>query len=388
MYFQKVVGGPTLIDQFKNEIVRQYNINESTDKHFVRKMDSDTYKTSLVEATLLEYNALVTDAGAALGKGIAIGGTDALFYGDLGREIIKSHGDITKVKEYKAIKVMISIAKTTCNSTPKTPETDKFVDNLHIIDTLIASITKNKDLFEKVIAKESKLPNNTLKFGSMLYVSLVVLVTTTFQSLFSSSIEAVFDENVPNGNVKSFYFTYKGDLEENFEQLSLHLEAFNNGTYRNIFNELLHENLTLKEQYAFSRPLINKSNLMESLHDSNSKILNESLADLAVAFITSNSLTDALLIPIYLIRYMVYLFKYTAITLTQINDNINKSLGIIKDNNLSKEEFTDYKESNAVDNNDLDQKSTKAVSDTDGAVRKDKEVLEKQQQSSSNTIII
>lgn len=398
MLFMNSDGSFKNYNEAINSFVESYNKFNHKIPGFSKHLTPVQFKESLAEIALLEYSSMAGDIGFKLGSavfnGAVNGGLAVADFDEL--EGFKLDGDITHEPQYKSMMVMIQVATNTLNSLPtKSKQNIDFLERLFIFESLISELIKIKPHLVDAIKHETSNGNNksnTIQLVKAMYATLVISMVAIFSAFYSESIKASFDEST--NKLKSYSFEYdretNGDLEESLSLLNIQLQNIRKGKYLSLIKDLALDNREpLKESLnPLRRSILNKRSMVSLLEEKRANILNENIADLGMAFITSNMITDAILIPIYFIRYLTYLFKYGYHTISHVNENIKKSLDVLKNDKITKEQFVEYKTKSTVANNDFLQRSSKASELADDDIKKDKAELKHAQENSGNTIII
>jgi hypothetical protein len=372
-----------------NAMLMAYYMNNGTSEKEFRKLNENERRHLLGELVLQEYSALAYDMATALGKEFVKRleqdydnspkiaskiSSDRWAFANV------TKGDITKFPNYKQVKELVNYSLM-MNSHIQEPNEGNilFTDQMTELQTLLKHIEDHTDLFAKVIAYERENTSDEgsieeNKFGSSFFYVICTSTIDNISVLYNRSIKASIDFNVTPPKVKTLTFEYDGGNDEAAAMVQSVNNAFKKGNIRTIL-----KSLATKEgrKDLLGSGLLDKGNknLVNEANYYAGKLMHENIGDVAFAFISNNKFFDLLLLPIYILRYFIYLSKYTFKTYNQIADNIENSLRVTKNTNLSAAEFQDYKNTVSHDVHIKDQGDAFAFGRLDTKVQDDKALM-------------
>lgn len=226
-------------------------------------------------------------------------------------------GDVTRVKHYDDVKVILSHIALGSNSGART---DKNVYAAAVeIQTLLSNLERNKGIFKKAIQQESVEGNREIVLSY--FRSLCFLVFSSANNLYSSCLKADINNNMTPPLVDSFYFVWNEDMETAIRTIADINSTFRSG----------------KAITAITGAL------REALEDGQDKALSEGVIDTAFGLITHFKVLDALvLLPIYLIRMVTYWILFSYESIKNLHNDIADTRRIIEKRSVSESEYDDY----------------------------------------------
>jgi hypothetical protein len=400
----KFVGLTNLLEN----AMRDYYENKDTNKFAFSKLSHNEKKQCLSELVLTEYAELAAQVASlgvdALRKQLDkqdMSTTQIITQMGLNKSVHTSMGDVTKLPEYHHVNYIVEYSLK-LNSAYPNPSHFQMAYNqaMGTVARGLEVLRNNKDLFRNALQKElhyvgeNDLPNRII---SLFFFSLCYELFNTANLLFGKCFQAEFDFNKRPAMVTSIKFEYDGKSHE--EDLA-YLEAVNDWASKGAMRDYLLKfdlNANDKEYIAkefknFNQIAVrNESSLRELLGTHTSKLLTENVGDVAFAFISSSKVLDLLFLPIYIIRYLIYLMKYTIVSYDLISKQIKSSVDILKKQSLTHEEYMKYKSHAEQISNEDERASTMAYSKLEDHVKEDKaSILHVKQTAgaSTNSILI
>lgn len=338
-------------------------INEDVTESAWRGLSLSEKKEQTAMALIAEYTSFlkedaetsVKDAAAGVKSEFQPSSSLSVAYFN---KILASNGNIAKCPNYASNITLISYARDLTQGKPSTKGGALFLAKLMVLDQAIHQLTKYANSFEKAILAEAKNESNEKnRIISEYFLSLVVAIDVGVDTLYSSCIKADIDYNNKPAIVKTVKFECNDStfLEEHF-------------TVLHYFNSL-----------AISGKLtgILDTGKLEQLQDAKDKVLKEkvNILDVAFSLLTTNKYTDLLFLPLYGIRYVVYMAKFLTSAYARINFSIDKSIEMIKKNKVTEEEFVSYSSQATKKAMAVDQASKKAAINVSEDIRTSKNAI-------------
>lgn len=401
---KKFVGLNNLIES----AIRDYYENENTNRFAFSKLNENEKKQYLSEVILTEYAELATQIASlgvtALKQQLDSKGKNEkvqiITQAGLDKVIYNSMGDVTKLPEYHHVSYIVEYSKK-LNAVYPNPNAFQVAYNnaIYTIHNCLEILKSHKEVFKSAIQKELKYaaPDELeQRVISMFFFSLAYELFNTANLLFGKCFVAEFDFNRRPATASNIRFEYDGKSHE--EDLA-YLEAINSwakkGAMRDYlirFDVLTNERKEVSKEFEKENRIVIRNESLRSLLDRHtSRLLNENIGDVAYAFISSSKVLDLLFLPVYIIRYLIYLMKYTTVSYSLISKQIKDSVDILKKQNLTHDEYIKYKEqANAISNED-ERASTMAYARLEDHVKEDKaNILHAKQtaDNGSNSILI
>lgn len=282
-------------------------------------------------------------------------------------DLERSGGDITKTSYYKTVGDLMKYSNSVndqmiIGSTGSVSKgMSDYSNATAAIQQCIRYMEGNANNFRSAISKE-RTTANSRKLASMLYQSIVYLIQTTADILYSSSISADFDYNVKPPVAKNITFVYEsGLIDEALEAIRTLNLALSNGTIRKFLSTGLQEDL----DFAL-----------------NQVSLNENIGDVVFSLISHFKMTDAIiLLPIYLIRMVTYVIYYCYKLFKKISFNIEQSIELQKSKIVTRDQFDKYKHDTSKQGRVVGQNIRRAETTLEMEAGNDKNALNRMQQS-------
>lgn len=394
----KFVGLTNLIES----AIRDYYENENTNRFAFSKLTENEKKQCLSEVILTEYAELATQITSlgvtALKNHLEKSEHDKIQIIDqtgLNKVIFNSMGDVTKLPEYHHVEYIVSYSKK-LNSIYPNPNAFQVAYNNAIttIHNGLEVLRTHKELFKQAIQKELKytsadsLENRVI---SLFFFSLAYELFNTANLLFGKCFVADFDFNRRPALATNIKFEYDGKSHE--EDLA-YLEAVNSWASKGAMRDYLIKFDVLAGERDFMAKEYKKANYipvkrmnegLRSLLDRHtSRLLNENIGDVAYAFISSSKVLDLLFLPVYVIRYLIYLMKYTVVSYSLISKQIKDSVDILKKQNLNHDDYMKFKEKAEAASNEDERASHMAYARLDDHVKEDKANILHAKQTADN----
>lgn len=274
------------------------------------------------------------------------------------QQISKSAGDIRKVQDAANVRELLRFAISTNNSyTGSASKSDlySFINVANNITDLFDKMAASANDFKKAMIREASVASDK-RFVTNLYMSLAYLITVTGSVVYSSSLEADFDYTSAKPIVKNLYFSYKSDaVPEQVKYIGFAADQFRKGSQKKILQGMLNE------EFEFAEERI---------------ALNENIFDVIVGLVAkSDLLSDLFLMPVYLLRWVVFSIKYLVGSIKSVSDNIAESIALQKQQLVTKDQFDDYKQRSNKLAFSMNQTAMKADSAVELEASKDKKTL-------------
>ena len=391
----KPVVGAKLIEGFAKDYFLGDNVRETE----YRKLSVKEKKHLITEMVLTEYAGLMQDM---TNKALAIFGRDVTQDGksirqarmtEIGTVLNESHyGDVTKLKAYNAIDHIIRYSKEVNSAAPHpTPEQQAYLDAIIVCETGIGYLKSHTAQFQAAIQKELPLIQEGHALDravvAYLFYSVMYNIFNTANLIFGISFVADFDYTKKPPIANNIRFEFDG--KEHVEDLAF-IENFNNfastGQLKEFLNKIDHTAPNMDKQAYLNNinnpnhsAAIVKESCIPSFRDyldrATSNMLSENVGDVAMAFMTSNKVLDLVFLPIYFIRYMIYLAKYIVVSYKNVSASIQRSLDILKKQNLTSDEYQAYKHTMEKESMEDERGSDRAYATLDSHVKEDKALV-------------
>ena len=389
----KFVGLKNLLEN----AIRDYYENEDTDKNAFRKLSKSDKRHQLSEMVLHEY-AEIAQQVISLGINVIKNEIEKsnvqerlLTNSGLDLVVMRSLGDVTKLPEYTHINYIIKYSKelNAANKNPNAFET-AYTNAIITCETTLNLLRTNAPYFKEAIQRENTtVTSNKVeeRVVGLFFYSIVYQLFNTTNLLFGKCFNAEFNFNNRPVIAKHIRFEYDGKSHE--EDLAF-LEAFNSyskqGGLRDFlikFDSAKNDRKDIADVARLNKRIVTEGCLRDQLNHYSPKLLTENVGDVAFAFISSSKVLDLLFLPIYIIRYMIYLFKYTVVSYSMISNQIGKSVEILKKQSLTQDDFRTFK-ADINEASDKDERaSTMAYSRLESHVKEDKANINNLKQSSA-----
>ena len=284
-------------------------------------------------------------------------------------KVLASKGDIKKTPNYTNNRALLSYARSVVHAAKATPESDAFMKKLTEFELALTNLEKYAPDFGKVIEQENKdYPDEKKRILTQFFTNLVVAVDVGIDVLYSSSIKANIDYSRNPAFVASVYFECKKDfMDEHITLVHYFNSLATTGKLRNILT----------------------SGATATLLDAKSRILKEeNIIDVVFTILTSNKWTELLLLPLYLIRGVVYLVKYMSATYQKITSSVAESIAMIRKQTVTEEEFKSYKKQADSKALMFEQASKKAAIDISDSAKDNRDAIKELNSSVSASVMI
>jgi hypothetical protein len=364
------------LNKFIDEYTSKFYLNEDVNPDSYRKLSLKDKQLTTSHLTLLEFASIKELIGNITKKAKkndfdleALQKSGNMKYL---KDIKDTKGDVTRCKNYSNIIELIKYSKAVNNRISNIDESQKnYLEKLNIIERAYDNLVKHKPLFVKAIVSELRDSNDTLKIATEFYSRIVGLLEVTFDVLYSASINAEFDYNVKPPMVKNISFRYSNEL---LDEPLMFIHYFNIMATSGKLKSMLEK--------------INEDTY--SLEVSIGRKLNENVLDVAFSLLSNSRIFDAIILfPIYLIRYITYLFKYMIASYNAINTNFEDAIKIKRSTNLTASEFDSYKKTTSGKDLKVQQSSRKSEMESDRFIKTiSKEQLSSESNSSSSNVLI
>lgn len=380
-------------DKFIKGMVKEYYMEEGVLPLSFNKLSENEVKQLKGELILQEYTALVSSIVASFAKEI-VHNVDDLITKSKTPALTKEQfslatvtkGDISKIAGYKNVKELISFSKM-INESIQSPsrEQSAYLEALSEFEKLLGNMEKHAPIFKQVLEYErnngASVASVDSYFGTSYYYALAMFAFQEIEYLYSHSLKANVDMNQKTPRVKSVYFEYDGSQSESVALAQIVNGSFHSGKARDFLKSLTTK--AGRKNVIGTTDLTNGKPILEEVQYYSEKLLTENIGDVAFAFINSSKFFDLLLLPIYFLRYSVYMTKYFFKSYSDISDNIDKALRISKATDLPMSEFNKYK--NEVESRNVKHSESQSMtfSKLDSHVKDDKVVLRKAQSNDS-----
>jgi hypothetical protein len=369
------------LEKFLESAAYNYFTNSDTDKfafHRLSVAEKREVSTQLVIHEFLDQavnlntvkDAAKTDTGndTVNGESYQPAGSLSVAYFN---KILASNGDIRKTPNYANNRSLIAYAKSVVHNTKETEGSKEFMRKLTELELAINNLEKYTSDFVKAIAQEAKeFVEEKKRVITQFYLNVVTAIDLAVDVLYSSSIQAVIDLTQKPALVSSVFFECKKDL---ISELLTMIHYFNSMA---ISGKL--------------RSALSSANV-QALQTAKDKILKENnVLDVVFAVITSNRWTDLLLLPLYMVRMVVYAVMYLKASYQKLAFSTAKSVAMIRSKQITEEDFKAYKKEADTKAIQVDQATKKAAIEISTTVKSDTENisnLAKQSNASSSTLI-
>lgn len=256
------------------------------------------------------------------------------------KDILRSQGDIAKVdviqKVIRLLNISLDIngrylARLKTSHTPAGNSrllTDKVANyNKAANDfiTLYNVLIKYRNDFKKVIAQELDKPYEK-QFFHQLYTNIVLFIQIYGNALYSLGI--MMDNPraaITTSSGSDIYFVYQSEMDEPM--------AIVNGIRASVVSGDMFRQTNIRISEEF----------MDLVEQHRSQALNEGFLDVISGLVTTTTIGQFLMIPVYLIRSVTYLILFLGASYSTISDSISSNIEFISKNDRSQEEFDIYK---------------------------------------------
>lgn len=341
---------------------RFYEIEDTAARGSFAKLNERECVTAVVESATASAFDLRTIMGAIYaGAGIKkeTKGIEQLARIPLYRGILNSDGNIKKVPEYEKCRSLLMYALETNSRYPtKDDSINRFNANAQKILDLMKLLEVAAPKFKKAIDAELHTNFTVIR---QTYVSFVFLVLTTTDTLYSQSISVTFKPFSTPPVAEYVAFNCPETLVPlQMEMIDRAMDVLRSGA-------LFSNRMVLSEHFE---------------HIFSPNVLNEGFMDAVFGLVTHFKITDLfLLAPIYLARAITYWMIFTYESVGGLITNIDRSIELQRNRNLSQEEYDAYKKETAKTSARSEQALGRAEVTIEMATREDKAQLNRMQQS-------
>lgn len=357
----------TTVDQFLQEQAYQFFTNEDVNKFAFHALPAKEKHQICAHLALVEFTNFsgnpetVQDAvktidqadTASKDKFQASTSLSTAYF----NRIIASKGDVKRTPNYTSNRSLISYSRSVCQSSAPTQGSKAFLKKVSELEMCLDNLEKYASSFEKIMDHESKTySDEKQRILTQFYTNLVVAIDVGVDVLYSSSIRAKVDYSRRPALVSNVYFECKDDF------MAEHL------TLVHYFNSL-----------AISgklRGILDKGTV-ETLVVARDRVLREeNVLDAVFAMVSSNRWADLLLMPIYMIRSVVYTVKYLSASYQKLTFSIGQSIAMIRKQSVTEDEFKTYKKEADFKAAQFEQASRKAALDVSSSSKRDVEKID------------
>lgn len=287
------------------------------------------------------------------------------------KDVTKSAGDFTKSEQYRNIQSLLSYSIEANDSNGKgingrASEGQEAYDTAAmVIRNAIKNLVSKSSAFKQAITREAILPLEK-RYAFSTYLVLCYLIYSTTDVLYSSSLKANFDHNQKTPIATDIYFEYNGGMENQLQYLTYFSENMSKGGINKLLSGVLTENF---------------DNAAESV------VLGENVLDVVAKLVLDSWVSDVVLLPIYLLRQMVYIFKFVKTYFVNMAVDIEESIALQRSAHLSKVDYDSYK--SKADNKlfAVSQAVSKAEASIELEASADKKILNNIKSSNNNVLI-
>ena len=354
------------------ENLSQHYQNEFLSESDFRSLQGEDQQVALAEYALSEFvnttavvDALFHGKGSMedqFGKVEKTIANNALF-----RELDRSGGDITKVKDFRNLVNLLQYALE-CNSRSayKSDGTRSFDDAATLIMSTLRSFEMAKTRFQTMMSKESTRMNSK-KLVASFYRMASFFTLVTGDLLYSNSLKANFDYNAKIPTATNVYFEYdSGVIDEMLVFVQTLNSSFNNGKIFTALGDTLQEALT---------------NGVERI------ALNEGVMDTAFALISHFKTMDLLLLwPLYITRAITYWVGFIFVSVHNLQLDVDESLRL-RSSVMTKKDYDSYHTNAQIRGEKAKQAFTKANIAIESNAVEDKKALQKLQGNNASVLI-
>ncbi len=268
-------------------------------------------------------------------------------------KIVSSNGDVRKTANYVSNRSLIAYAKSVCGSNGA-GNTGHFMKKLTELELALNNLEKYAPEFAKVMDYEARTyKEESKRVMTQFYTNVVVAVDVGVDVLYSYSINADIDYSRRPAFVKTVHFECPAEfMAEHFTLIHYFNSLAISGKLRNVLDK----------------------GTLDSLLTARDKVLREeNVLDAVFAMVASNKYTDLLLLPLYVIRMVVYTVKYLSASYQKLTFSIGQSIAMVRKTTVTEDEFKSYKKEANFKAAQFDQASKKAAMDTSATVKADTE---------------
>jgi len=352
------------VEDFFNEKSKEFYSNECLTESAYRRLSNTEKREVTLHSALSEFVSLKDVMKDFYSKKMGDAERDFANMSDQNsrffKDVMKSGGDFTKTEQYKNIQSLLSYSLEANDNNGKgingaqNAAQVSYSDAAMVIRNIIAQLVSKSSAFKQAISREMILPLEK-RYAFSTYLVISYLIYSTADVLYSSSLKANFDYNQKHPVATDIYFEYNGGMENQLQYMSYFSKNFAKGA----INKLLSGTLTEK--------------LDESLE--NVMVLNESVLDVIGKLVLDSWISDIVMLPIYLLRSMVYTFKYLNVKFTNMSKDIEDSIKLQRASYIGKDDYEKYKTSAGNKLFALSQATTKAETAIDFESAQDKKSL-------------
>ena len=352
------------LEKFLENAAYNYFTNSDTDKfafHQLSAAEKREVSTQLVIHEFLDQSvnlSTVKDAAKTGAGNDTVNGESYQPAGSLSvayfNKILASNGDVRKTPNYANNRSLIAYAKSVVHNTKETEGSKEFMRKLTELELALNNLEKYATDFAKAMAQEAKeFAEEKKRVITQFYLNVVTAIDLAVDVLYSASIQAVVDLTRKPALVSSVFFECKKDL---IAELLTMVHYFNSMA---ISGKL--------------RSALSSANV-QALQTAKDKILKENnILDVVFAVITSNRWTDLLLLPLYMVRMVVYAVMYLKASYQKLAFSTAKSVAMIRSERVTEEEFKAYKKEADTKAVQVEQATKKAAVEISTTVKSDAE---------------
>ena len=352
------------LEKFLENAAYNYFTNSDTDKfafHRLSAAEKREVSTQLVIHEFLDQSvnlSTVKDAAKTGTGNDTVNGESYQPAGSLSvayfNKILASNGDVRKTPNYANNRSLIAYAKSVVHNTKETEGSKEFMRKLTELELALNNLEKYATDFAKAMAQEAKeFAEEKKRVITQFYLNVVTAIDLAVDVLYSASIQAVVDLTRKPALVSSVFFECKKDL---ITELLTMVHYFNSMA---ISGKL--------------RSALSSANV-QALQTAKDKILKENnILDVVFAVITSNRWTDLLLLPLYMVRMVVYAVMYLKASYQKLAFSTAKSVAMIRSERVTEEEFKAYKKEADTKAVQVEQATKKAAVEISTTVKSDAE---------------
>lgn len=275
------------------------------------------------------------------------------------RDIAKSGGDISLIKEIRDTEALMEYVLSSNQMIKIDPKGQQAASaKAQQILNAIKARKRMKETLRKILSREASTA--TVKVFHNYYIMTTLYLLAIADAFYGDAIKADIDYTTQKSPVvKSLYFTIddsKYDVE--------------NGIIDVVTNEYKYVKANAKDQ-----SLITES--FESIH---SNVLQEGVFDVVFAMVSQNKLLDAtLLLPIYVVRSLIYAFFFLKETLNRLSDDLDEAINMRRKQTVLASEFSTYKSKVAGRQFEVNQSLQKGAMNIRYELEEDRKVISGQQ---------
>lgn len=333
------------IDSFLDGFAKKFYINEDVSPAAYVKLSAQERRQVSAEMMIHEYrefkgmNESVFTALNEFADYKAANSFNSVYFD----KVRASGGDVTKTPNYANSQVLIKYSLNAAEKS-KTDGAKTFIGKMQILSDAAENLVKYRSKFQEAIKHEAaKGVDDPARVATQYYVNTVMQLDIAVDVLYSTSIKATFDHSSKQSFVKDLSFESQASV---LEDVCTNLHYFNSLAMTGKLSEIL------------------KGSNVEALDAASTRAVNENVLDVAFGLLTQSKAFDMLMFPIYLLRFGVYCVKYIMAMYGKLVFSHERSIQMLRSQNVSQAEFVAYKNDAAHKATFVDQATRKAASDT------------------------